>query len=173
MICILFLLFMVQSIWTIPLDQNPVSAQLHHLYKQFYVVSVNHFVWDHIFHRNDACVMATFTPIDNTSFFFHFSDFRREDDFQVFEGTMKGLDHYHDCFMMEDTKDIHKNRTLCFNAYDEDYHYLYITDIYNRTAFGLIDAIHNDSLVRIVSDMISESHDPVYTLSFDAFCHVI
>lgn len=117
---------------------SPYTTKLE---KPFYITAMNDYVYTHIFHQRETCIGARFSPISPEYYFFHFFDYSRN--LKFFEGTLLKHPGQDGCFHMITQDRTHNNLTLCFREHDDDYHYIYVTDVLNITGFGLVDSIIN------------------------------
>lgn len=125
---------------------NPLHSQTPFQYfsKQFFVSYINDHVQEHLFPNGIRCLHAYFNPIDDDTFFFQFGGVLEPFNYAIFNGTLRKIDDT-DCFQML-TSEYYNNLSLCMEENNEEYNYVYVTDMKKKTGFGLIDSLTSPKL---------------------------
>jgi hypothetical protein len=134
--------------------QNPLHSQAPFQYfsKQFYVSYINNYLHSNLFPNWIACLHAFFNPIDNETFFFRFGGLIDVMNYATFNGTITRTTDP-DCYNMK-TSDYYNNKLyLCMKDNNKEYNYMYVTDMKQKTGFGLIDSldsVETDDAIRTI-----------------------
>lgn len=125
---------------------NPIHSQTPFQYfsKQFFVAYINDHVKENLFPNGIRCLHSYFNPIDNDTFFFQFGGVLEPYNYAIFNGTIKRIADT-DCFEML-TSEYYNNLSLCMEEKNDEYNYIYVTDLKKKTGFGLIDSLNSPEL---------------------------
>lgn len=144
---------------------NPVFQS--DLRKPFYVS-----VSTHRSHESHTCMGGRFVPVNPDYYFFHFFSFSMHN-YKLYDGVLLKMPLWNECFLvMTEEGSSHTNLTLCFRNHDENYHYIYITDLYNTTGLGLVDSVNNITLQETLYEIMQAHHTHAYRMD-TSYCTIV